>query len=145
MGYAAVSNGVEIAPDWKPVHWFDVRGSYSHLSINLHSKPGFSQASYAATYEGSSPEHQGSVQAILSFPHNTEFTADYRFVSSLAALHVPRYNTADFNVMYHLKEHVTLAANGRNILQPHHQEFTGNNANAVGIRRNFFGSVDWTW
>jgi len=31
-----------------------------------------------------------------------------------------------------------------NILQPHHQESTGNDANTVGIRHNFFGSVDWT-
>ncbi|HEV2576065.1 MAG TPA: TonB-dependent receptor [Acidobacteriaceae bacterium] len=144
-GLRGVSNGVEVAPDWKPVHWLDLRGNYSHLSINLHSKPGFSQASYATTYEGSSPEHQASVQAILSFPHDVELTTDYRFVSALTALQVPRYQTADFNLAYHLREHVTLSANGRNILQPHHQEFTGNNGNAVGIRRNFFGSVDWTW
>jgi iron complex outermembrane receptor protein len=144
-GLRGVSNGVEVAPDWKPVHWLDLRGNYSHLSINLHSKPGFSQASYAASYEGSSPEHQASVQAILSLPHDIAFTADYRFVSSLAALQVPRYQTADFNLAYHLEQHVTLSANGRNMLEPHHQEFTGNNGNAVGIRRNFFGSVDWTW
>jgi iron complex outermembrane receptor protein len=144
-GLRGVSNGVEVAPDWKPVHWLDLRGNYSHLSINLHSKPGFSQASYATTYEGSSPEHQASVQAILSFPHDVEFTTDYRFVSALTALQVPRYQTADFNLAYHIEEHVTLSANGRNLLQPHHQEFTGNNGNAVGIRRSFFGSVDWTW
>ncbi len=144
-GLRGVSSGVEVAPDWKPVQWLDLRGNYSHLSINLHSKPGFSQASYAATYEGSSPEHQASVQAILSFPHDVEFTTDYRFVSSLPALQVPSYQTADFNLAYHVDEHVTLSANGRNMLQPHHQEFTGNNGNAVGIRRNLFGSVDWTW
>jgi iron complex outermembrane receptor protein len=144
-GLRGVSNGVEIAPDWKPARWIDLRGSYSYLNIKLHSKPGFSQASYAADYEGSSPEHQASVQAILSFPHNLEFIPDYRFVSSLSALNIPRYNTADFNMIYHLKEHIALSATGRNLLQPHHQEFTGNNANAVGIRRNFFGSVNWTW
>ena len=144
-GLRGVSNGIEVAPDWKPVHWLDLRGNYSHLSIKLHSKPGFSQASYAATYEGSSPQHQASVQAILSFPHDVDLTADYRFVSSLGALKVPRYQTADFNLAYHIEEHVTLSASGRNILQPHHQEFTGDNGNAAGIRRNFFGSVDWTW
>ena len=144
-GLRGVSNGVEVAPDWKPVKWIDLRGSYSYLSIDLHSKRGFNQASYAATYEGSSPEHQASVQAILSFPHNVEFIPDYRLVSSLPALKIPLYNTADFNLIYHLKEHIALSATGRNLLQPHHQEFTGNNSNAVGIRRNFFGTVNWTW
>jgi outer membrane receptor protein involved in Fe transport len=144
-GLRGVSNGVEVAPDWKPVKWFNLRGNYSHVNINLHSKPGFSQASYAANYEGSSPEHQAAVQAIISLPRNFDFVPDYRFVSSLPALSVPRYNTADFNVLYHLKEHVTLSATGRNILQPHHQEFAGNNSNAVGIRRAFFGTVNWSW
>lgn len=144
-GLRGVSSGVEVAPDWKPAHWLDLRGNYSHLSINLHSRPGFSQAAYAANYMGSSPEHQASVQAALSLPHDVELTTDFRFVSSLPALHVPSYQTADFNLAYHIQEHVTLSATGRNLLQPHHREFTGNNGNAVGIRRNLFGSVDWTW
>jgi outer membrane receptor for ferric coprogen and ferric-rhodotorulic acid len=74
-----------------------------------------------------------------------EFIPDYRFVSSLPALNIPLYNTADFNVIYHLKEHIALSASGRNLLQPHHQEFTGNDSNAVGIRRNFFGTLNWMW
>ena len=144
-GLRGVSNGIEIAPDWKPVKWIDLRGNYSYLNIDMHSKPGFNQASYAADYEGSGPEHQASVQAILSFPHNLEIIPDFRFVSSLPALHIPRYNTADLNVVYHVKEHIALSATGRNLLQPHHQEFTGNNSNAVGIRRSYFSTINWTW
>ena len=40
-------------------------------------------------------------------------------------------------------EHLTMAANGRNPLQPRHREFTGNNGNAVGIRRNRYASLAW--
>ena len=36
------------------------------------------------------------------------------------------------------------SATGRNLLQPHHQDFPGNNSNAVGIRRHFFGTVNWS-
>jgi iron complex outermembrane receptor protein len=144
-GLRGVSNGIEIAPDWKPFHWLDLRGNYSYLKIRLHSRPGFDQAAYAATYEGSSPNHQASAQAILTLRHGFEIVPDYRFVSSLAALHIPLYNTADLNVIYHVKEHLALSAIGRNLLQPHHQEFTGNNSNAVGIRRSIFGTANWTW
>jgi hypothetical protein len=38
-----------------------------------------------------------------------------------------------------------LSATGRNLLQPHHQEFTGDNSNPVGIRREVFGGIVWTW
>jgi len=144
-GLRGVSNGVEIAPDWKPFNWLDLRGNYSYLNIRAHSKPGFDQAAFASSYEGSSPEHQVSVQAILTLRRGFEIVPDYRFVSSLPALHIPLYNTADLNVIYHVKEHIALSATGRNLLQPHHQEFTGNNSNAVGIRRDVFGAVNWAW
>ena len=144
-GLRGVSNGVEIAPDWKPFNWLDLRGNYSHLNISLHSKPGFNQASYAAMYEGSSPEHQVSVQAVFALRDGFEIVPDYRFVSALPAQNIPHYNTADLTVTYNLKEHLALSATGRNLLQPHHQEFTGNNSNVVGIRRTVFAAVNWTW
>ncbi len=144
-GLRGVSSGVEVAPDWKPAKWFELRGNYSHLHISLHSKPGFSQANYASGYEGSSPEHQVAVQAVFTFPHGFEIVPDYRFVSALPAQKVPRYNTADLNAIYHAGDHLAIAATGRNLLQPYHQEFAGNNNNAVGIRRSIFGSATWTW
>lgn len=144
-GLRGVSSGVEVAPDWKPVNWLDLRGSYSYLKIDLHSKAGFSQNAYAASYEGSSPEHQASVQAIFSLAKHFELVPDYRFVSSLPAQSVRRYNTADFNAIYHVKKSLALSATGRNLLQPHYQEFSGDNSNPVGIRRNVFGTVTWTW
>jgi hypothetical protein len=33
---------------------------------------------------------------------------------------------------------------GRNLLQPHHHEFYGDNANAVGIRRAVYAGITWT-
>ncbi|HEY4009983.1 MAG TPA: TonB-dependent receptor [Acidobacteriaceae bacterium] len=144
-GLRGVSNGVEVAPDWKPSTCFEVRGSYSYLKINLHSKPGFDQATYAASYEGSSPQNQASVQVIVTGRHGWEFIPDYRFVGALPAQNVASYSTADANVIYHLREHLALSATGRNLLQPHHQEFTGDNSNPVGIRREVFGGIVWTW
>jgi outer membrane receptor for ferric coprogen and ferric-rhodotorulic acid len=114
-------------------------------SARYKPQPAVDQAAYAANYEGSSPDHQASVQAILTLRHGFEIVPDCRFVSSLPALQIPLYNTADLNVIYHVKEHLALSATGRNLLQPHHKEFAGNNSNAVGIRRSFFGSANWTW
>jgi iron complex outermembrane recepter protein len=44
-GLRGISDGIEIAPDWKPASWFEMRGSFSHVQVLLHSKPGFQQAS----------------------------------------------------------------------------------------------------
>jgi iron complex outermembrane receptor protein len=144
-GLRGVTNGIEIAPDWKPRDWMELRGSYSYLHMALHSKAGFSQATYAANDVGSSPAHEASMQAILALPHRVEVVPDVRYVSSLPALTVPGYETADVHVSYALAEHLQVSLDGRNLLQPHHPEFAGNDSNATQIRRSLNGGVIWSW
>jgi hypothetical protein len=40
--------------------------------------------------------------------------------------------------------HRSHSANGRNLLEPYHYEFAGDNANPVGIRRGHFAGLQWT-
>ncbi len=144
-GLRGVSDGIEIAPDWKATSWFELRGSFSHVHVTLHSKSGFSQASYATGIEGSSPHREASAQGIFTFAHGWEVVPDYRFVSALPADNVRSYQTADARIAYKIEHHVELSATGRNLLQPRHQEFTGDNGNAVGIKREVFGDLMWSW
>jgi len=144
-GLRGVSDGLEIAPDWKPVSWFEMRGSFSHVHVALHSKLGYSQASYAAGIEGSSPHREAAVQGIFTLGHGVEIVPDYRFVSALPAAAVPRYQTADTRIAYPLETHLELSATGQNLLQARHLEMTGDNSNAVGIKREVFGGLTWSW
>ena len=32
------TDGVEIAPDWKPVNWWELKGSYSYLHLFVHNR-----------------------------------------------------------------------------------------------------------
>lgn len=139
-GLRGSTSGVEIAPDWKPVRWFEVRGSYSHLHMQLHSKAGFSQASYAAMDEGESPQHEVSVQGIFALPYGLEIVPDYRFVSALPYLQVPGYQAGSVHVRYQLAQHLDLSADGRNLLQPHHLEFS-----STQICRRVSGGLTWGW
>ena len=34
------TNGFEIAPDWKPTSWWQLKGSYSYLHLAVHNQPG---------------------------------------------------------------------------------------------------------
>ncbi|HTV07846.1 MAG TPA: TonB-dependent receptor [Candidatus Aquilonibacter sp.] len=144
-GLRGISNGIEIAPDWELTNWFQLRGSYSYLHIALHSKPGFSQTSYASSYEGSSPQNQASVQGVFTPFKGFEIVPDYRFVGSLPAQNIASYQTADLNIDYQVKEHLQLSATGRNLLQPRHAEFPGDASNVVEIRRGVYGGLGWTW
>jgi iron complex outermembrane recepter protein len=143
-GLRGVTDGLEIAPDWKPVSWWELRGSYSHLHLALHSKPGFSQASYAAADEGSAPDHEASMEALFTLPRGFEIAPDYRYVSALPADSVKAYQTADGRIAWSFAKHYGLSVNGRNLLQPYHEEFTGDNSNPVGIRRSLYAGLEWS-
>jgi iron complex outermembrane receptor protein len=144
-GLRGVSDGIEIAPDWKPLRWFEMKGSFSHVHVALHSKAGYDQDSYASSVEGGSPHREASVQGIFTLPHGVEIDPDYRFVSALPADSVPSYQTADLHVSYHVERHVDLAVTGRNLLQARHEEITGDNSNVTAIRREVFGGLTWMW
>ena len=104
-GLRGVSDGIEIAPDWKPLSWFEMRGSFSHVHVALHSKAGFSQAAYASLIEGSSPHREASIQGIFTIGPRLEIVPDYRFVSALPAESTPSYESADARVSYHIDHH----------------------------------------
>ncbi|MGI8772927.1 MAG: TonB-dependent receptor plug domain-containing protein [Acidobacteriaceae bacterium] len=142
-GVKGVTDGLELAPDWRPFGWLDLRGTYSHLHIGLHSKAGFDQPSYIASYQGSSPDHMVTLQSLFTLPHGIQIDPDYRYMSALPAVNVPAYQTADAHLAWKFTKHLQLSADGRNLLQPHHAEFSGDNGNAVGIRRSIYGGIRW--
>lgn len=144
-GIRGVTDGLEIAPDFKPVSWMELRGSFSHTHIGLHSKKGYAQQSTISSIEGSSPDHQVKMDAIFS-GGGWEVTPDYRYVSRLPGQNVESYQTMDLRVGYRmLHQKLEAAVDGRNLLQPHHHEFLGDNGNPVGIQREVYGSLGYSW
>lgn len=142
-GLKGVTDGLEIAPDWKPASWLELRGTFSHVHMALHSKPGFSQGAYAENDMGFVPHRMASLQGVFALPHGVEIVPDYRFVSRLPVSHAPAYQTGDAHVAWKFTRHWAVAVNGRNLLQPHHAEGVGDDGNPVGIRRSVYAGLEW--
>ncbi len=138
------TDGFEVAPDWKPARWWDLKGNYSYLHIQTHPRPGYSDTGTAASYDGSSPHRQSTVQSLFDLSHNLNLNLDLRYVSRLPAQSVKSYLTGDAQLRWTVGKQFQFFVAGRNLLQPAHQEFTGDNGNAVGIRREVFGGITWT-
>jgi iron complex outermembrane receptor protein len=138
------TDGVEIAPDWKPAGWWELKGNFSHLHLDAHPRPGFDDTGTATSYEGSSPHRMATLQSQLNLPHSAEFDFDYRFVSRLPAQMAERYQTMDAQASWLLDKSLRFTVSGRNMLQPHHHEFAGDNDLPVGIRRSVYGGITWT-
>ncbi|MGH9617573.1 MAG: TonB-dependent receptor plug domain-containing protein [Acidobacteriaceae bacterium] len=143
-GAKGVTDGLEVAPDWKPSDWLELRGTYSHLHMALHSKAGFGHGAYLTpTYIGSSPDRIATGQALFTVPHGIQIDPDFRYMSALPAANAPAYWTADVHLGWKFAKHLELEADGRSLLQPSHLEFVGDDNNAVGIRRSLYGGIRW--
>ena len=138
------TTGVEIAPDWKPVQWLELKGSYSYLSLTVRDRPGFTDALNTVADNGSSPHHQVTFQSLLNLPKRFELDATVRYVSALPAQAVDAYETADLRFGWHPAASWEFSLVGQNLLQPDHAEFGSDIDTIVGIRRSVYGRVTWT-
>jgi iron complex outermembrane recepter protein len=141
------TSGGEIAPDWKPAQWLEVKGSYSYLHLYVHDKVGFTDTSNTATDNGSSPQHQVVLQGRFNVPKGFEFDPTYRYVSSLPFQQVAAYKTADARFGWRPSHNWDLSVAGHNLLQPHHTEFGSyvfTDTLSVGVERDFYAKITWT-
>jgi iron complex outermembrane receptor protein len=142
-GLYGSTNGFEIAPDWRPVTWWRLDGSYAYLHMDLKTKLDSTDVSTVQSTEGSSPHHQVMVQSSLELPRSLEFSQTYRYVSALPAQLVASYGTADVRLSWHRIPHFEFSLVGQNLLQPHHPEYGGDPLGLVGITRNVYAAITW--
>jgi len=142
-GLHGSTSGFEIAPDWRPVTWWRLDGSYAYLRMDLRTKPGSLDTSTVQSTEGSSPHHQVVVQSSLELPKSLEFSQTYRYVSDLPTQLVASYGTADVRLSWHRIPHFEFSLVGQNLLQPHHAEYGGDPITLVGIKRNVYVAITW--
>lgn len=141
------TDGIEIAPDWKVTSWWDLKGNYSYLHIKTQPRPAFAGGIAqvnANSYNGTSPHRETTAQSYFDLPRGIDFNVDLRFVSRIPAQGVRSYLTADANAGWNISRNWRFFVTGRNLLQPQHQEFNGDNGNRVGIRRALFAGLTWT-
>jgi iron complex outermembrane receptor protein len=138
------TSGGEIAPDWKPADWLQVKGSYSYLHLYVHDKPGFTDNQNTVSDNGSSPHHQVTIQALFNIPRGFEFDSTYRFVSSLPAQKVAAYNTGDVRFAWRASHSWEMSVVGQNLMRPHLAEFGSDVDTIVGIKRSVFATITWT-
>jgi iron complex outermembrane receptor protein len=141
------TSGGEIAPDWKPAQWLEVKGSYSYLHLYVHDKAGFTDTTNTATDNGSSPHHQVVLQGRFNIPKGFEFDPTYRYVSSLPFQKISAYNTADVRFGWHPSHNWDLSLVGQNLPQPHHPEFGSyvfTDPLSVGVDRDIYAKITWT-
>jgi iron complex outermembrane receptor protein len=137
-GLLGTTKGLEIAPEWRPAGFWRLRGSYSHLHMNLEKAPHSGDLGTGPAIEGSSPQHQVEIRSSLDIAKALQLDLGFRHVSALPAQAVGAYSTGDARLAWHLGRGLELSLVGRNLLQPWHVEYVGDPGPPVGIRRSVY-------
>jgi iron complex outermembrane receptor protein len=138
------SNGIEIAPDWKPTSWWQLKASYSHLGIDLRNTLAAPDPfKMVEMYEGSSPRHRVVLRPLLTLPKGWEIDQTYRYISALPSRAVDAYHALDLRLGWRARSGIELSVVGQNLLQGHHVEFGHDPGPAVAIRRSVYASATW--
>jgi len=133
--------GLEITADWRWLDWWRWRFSYSHLRLNLKSKPGSNDTSTVPSTEGSSPQNQVALTSLVDLPGNLNLDGNFRYVDNLPGQNVGRYFNLDLRLGWHATKNVELSLVGHNLLQRHHAEWAG----GTEIQRGIYTKVTWRW
>lgn len=143
-GLVGWTYGGEIAPEWRPVSWWRLRGSYSYLHMVLNRGPNSEDIGTGPITEGESPQHQVLIQSGWDLPKRFTLDFDYRFVSKLPSAGIAAYSTADARLAWMVNTHLELSAVASNLFQPFHYEFPSDPGPNVAIKRSFSGRIVWT-
>jgi iron complex outermembrane receptor protein len=145
FGNGLVGNtyGGEIAPEWRPVPWWRLRGSYSYLHMVINRGPHSQDIGSGPIIEGSSPQHQALIQSGWDFAKRFKFDFDYRYVSKLPAQNIAAYHTADARLAWTVYRGLEISAVGDNLFQPFHYESPSDPGPNVAIKRSYYGEVRW--
>lgn len=112
--------GTELALTWQPRDWWRLRGSYSFLRLQLHTRG--SRRSFSEGDEGLDPKHQVKLWSDLDLGRHVELGLGWRYVSDAPFTGVPAYTELDARLAWKPAPNCELAIVGRSLLAPHHRE-----------------------
>ncbi|MEO8660464.1 MAG: TonB-dependent receptor [Bryobacteraceae bacterium] len=142
-GLLGTTKGIEIAPEYRLADWWQLRGSYSFLQMDIRKAPNSIDVGSAPGIVGSSPRHQATVQSALNLSKSLSLDLTYRYVSALGAQLVPSYSTGDARLGWRISQQFELSLAGRNLLQPSHPEYSGDPGPLIGVRRSAYVTLRW--
>lgn len=134
--------GFEIAADWGPTAWWQIRAGYSFLNLHVDT---VSTDPITETTESDTPNHQFFLQDRFNLPKNIEFDTTLRFVDNLSSLDVDAYIEMDARLAWRPTEDLEIAIVGQNLLNKEHFEFAPSFVNQVPtqVERGVYGKVTW--
>jgi len=82
--------GVEMAADWRPLKWWQLKASYAYLQMQLHKDTDSTDTSFEAA-ERKSPRNTFSLRSIMDIAKDVEFDTGLYYVDNLSTIGIRNY------------------------------------------------------
>lgn len=139
LGRAATA-GFELTGRWNPVPMWRLEAAYTYLHVDMWVE-GASEDTRVAYIQDNDPLHQGVLQSSWAAFPAVDVQATLRYVDELRTQDVPPYLTADIGLGWQVRDNLTVAVRGRNLLDEHHPE--QRSVSATEVERSYFAVVKW--
>lgn len=120
-GLRGEAYGGEIAAQWQPLDHWQLRASYSGVSLQLHAyQPDPIQYEQD---EKTTPHHTVGLQSRVNLTRNLDWDMAFRYVDSVPYYQIPGYCELDARLAWRLRPNLELSLTGQNLLQAKHLEY----------------------
>jgi iron complex outermembrane receptor protein len=132
------SIGGTFVATWQPAERWRLRFQYTHMEIDLQTKPGSADTS-RVDEGGNSPENQAAVYSFVDLAHGLELFTGIRYVDELTNLNVDSYVAVDAGVRWSARDALDVSLSLENLNDARHVEF----APGKQIERSVFLRFRW--
>ena len=140
------THGAEIAAKWKLTSRWTIDPSYDFERLHFHRAAGSQDLQTGPSTEGSTPRQQARLRSHVDVTRDVGWNLAAYFTDRLAAQDVPSYTRLDTNVIWRLRESLTVGIYGQNLLQDRHLEFddpAGSSTRSTLVRRSAYAKLTW--
>ncbi|MCB1949322.1 TonB-dependent receptor [Nitrosomonas sp.] len=143
---SALTYGLEVSADWKPLNQWRLQASYSYLNMDIDSSELVKQLD--PTTGGAdkvAPQHRLSFRSNYDFSEKLQLNLWLRYVSKIAFYNIPDYVTMDARFSFKPVKHVELFLMGQNLFSQNHREFVSDTIPTLPgvIPRGIYAGVQW--
>ncbi len=140
--------GVELAAKWQALEWWNIKGSYSYIKLQLHTEGDSTDTFAEDDFEDDIPNHQFSIRSMMDMPGNLELDSWIRYVDSVPAANADSYITLDVRLGWKPTDKIELSIAGRNLLEKRHKEYGTSsiiNTQVTDIERSAYIGITWKY
>jgi iron complex outermembrane recepter protein len=142
-GLSGEAYGGELGLNVQLAQWWQMRGTYSYIDLQLRADPGSTDITSAAS-EDLTPQHQVALRSHMDLPWNLQLDLIGRFVDEMPAI-TPNYMALDARLSWRPTADLEISVSAQNIFDDRHPEF---NSSALGeqpteVERAVYGKLTW--